>query len=515
MLKIENLSHGFGDRVLYKDVNININKGDKIGLVGTNGSGKSTLINILNGTLISDKGNLYWEKKFKVGYLDQHAKIDPTLTIFEYLKLAFKEIYDKEAEYNQINEKFATALPEEYDELTNKAQSLFEYLDRHDYYSIESTIKKISSGLGVADFGYDTPISKLSGGQRAKVILSKLLLEKPDLIILDEPTNFLDTAHIEWLTNYLKDLDGTFLIVSHDSTFLDNVCNVIWSVEYCRIERYVGNYSHFIKQKQEKAVLTDKLIAKQNEQINKLEEYIAKNGCRTATAKQAKSREKQLNKIVRIEKPEEPPVPNYHFLCEPLSAHNILKVENLNIGYNYPILKNINLFVQNNEKIRISGFNGIGKSTMLKTIMGVIPALDGKIEKHHLLNIGYFEQEINWDDNSITPIEEIRNHYPKLNDKQIRSCLAKSGLPSKLQMQPLNSLSGGEQTKVKLCKFILQPFNMLILDEPTNHLDANAKIALANAINEFNGAVIFVSHEEDFVKLIKHTTLDLSKNLKC
>ncbi|MBQ8761953.1 MAG: ABC-F family ATP-binding cassette domain-containing protein [Clostridia bacterium] len=514
MLTIENLTHGFGDRVLYKDVNIKINKGDKIGLVGVNGSGKSTLINILNGTLICDKGNVWWEKKFKVGYLDQHAQINPEITVFDYLKLAFKDIYEKEAEYNKINEKFATAQPEEYEELAHKAEVLFEYLDRNDYYSIESTIKKISSGLGVADLGYDTLIKKLSGGQRAKVILSKLLLEKPDLIILDEPTNFLDTAHIEWLTTYLKELNGTFLIVSHDTTFLDNVCNVIWSVEYCKIERYVGNYSHFVNQKQEKTNLTEKLIAKQNEKINKLEEYIAKNKCRTATAKQAKSREKQLAKIERIEKPEEPPMPNYHFLCEPLSANIILKIQNLSVGYYYPILKNINLFVQNGEKVRISGFNGIGKSTLLKTIIGEISALSGKIDKHHLLNIGYFEQEINWVNNAITPIEEIRNNYPKLNDKQIRGCLAKSGLPSKLQMQPLSSLSGGEQTKVKLCKFILQPFNMLILDEPTNHLDVNAKKALAKAINEFSGAVIFVSHEEDFVKLIKHNELDLSKNLK-
>lgn len=514
MLTIENLTHGFGDRVLYKDVNIRINKGDKIGLVGVNGCGKSTLINILNGTLISDKGDVIWEKKFKIGYLDQHANIDPELTIFDYLKLAYKEIYEKEEEYNKVNEQFATAEPEEYEELARRAQVLFEYLDKNDYYSLESTIKKVASGLGISTLGYDTLIKNLSGGQRAKVILSKLLLEKPDLLILDEPTNYLDTSHIDWLTTYLKELDGTFLIVSHDTTFLDNVCNIIWSVEYCKIERYVGNYSHFARQKQEKAELTDKLIAKQNERISKLEDYIARNKCRTATAKQAKSREKQLAKIDIIEKPEEPPVPNYAFKCEPLAANNIMKVQNLSVGYYYPILKDINLFVQNGEKIRINGFNGIGKSTLLKTIIGENSALGGNIEKHPLLNIGYFEQEINWNNNTITPIEEIRNHYPKLNDKQIRGCLAKSGLPSKLQMQPLSSLSGGEQTKVKLCKFILQPFNMLILDEPTNHLDIKAKQALANAINEFSGAVIFVSHEDDFVKLIKHKELDLRNNLR-
>ena len=514
MLTIENLTHGFGDRVLYKDINIKINKGDKIGLVGVNGSGKSTLINILNGTLIADKGNLIWEKKFKVGYLDQHAKINDNLTILEYLKLAFAEVLQKEKEYNEINKKFETANENEYEELSRKANSLFEYLDQHNFYAIESTVKKIAGGLGIAEFGYDTPIKNLSGGQRAKVILAKLLLENPDLIILDEPTNFLDTQHIIWLTTYLKELNGTFLIVSHDTHFLDNVCNVIWSVEYHNIVRYVGNYSQFLKQKELKTKTTERQIEKQQEQIEKLEEYIAKNKCRTATAKQAKSREKQLNKIVRIEKPEEPPVPNYTFLYQPLSASLVLKVENLNVGYYYPLLKNINLEVMNGAKIRISGFNGIGKTTLLKTLLNEIPALSGKIEKHKLLNIGYFAQEINWRNDNLTPIEEVRNHYPKLTDKQIRSCLSKAGLLSKLQMQPLKSLSGGEQTKVKLCSFILQPFNMLILDEPTNHLDVNSKKALAKAINQFNGAVIFVSHEEDFVKQIKHTEINLQNNLR-
>lgn len=514
MLEIKNLSHGFGDHELYKNVNIRINKGDKIGLVGTNGSGKSSLINIINGNLISDKGDLIWDKKHNVGYLDQYAKINSNLTIYDYLEQAFDDIKKVEIEYNELNKKFETASPNEFEELLKKSTFLFEYLDKHDFYSIPSTIKKVASGLGVVDLGLDTKIQCLSGGQRAKVILSKLLLSKPDLIILDEPTNFLDTKHIEWLETYLKNFDGTFLIVSHDTHFLDAVCNTIWSVEYLTINKYSGNYTQFLKQKAEKETLTEKIIAKQEQKIQKLEDYIAKNSARSATAKQAQSRAKQLSKIERIEKPKTAPVPNYKFKHVPIKAKTLIDIKNLTVGYEHPLLKNINLIVDNHQKIRITGFNGLGKSTFLKTIMGMTPELEGIISKHHQLNIGYFAQDISWEKDSLTPIEELRFEFPKMDDKQIRACLAQAGLPSKLQMQPLKSLSGGEQTKVKLCKFILQPFNMLILDEPTNHLDTLAKDALAKAVNEFDGAVIFVSHMEDFANQINCKTLDLQKNLK-
>ena len=263
MLIIENLTHGFQDRTLYKNVNIKINKGNKIGLVGVNGSGKSTLINILTGQIICDSGELKWEGNYRVGYLDQYAKIDENQSIYNYLENAFVDIKQKEAEYNKVNERFATATPDEFDSLTAKANALFEYLDEHNFYSIDSDIKKVAGGLGITELGFDTPIKNLSGGQRTKVILCKLLLEKPDLLILDEPTNHLDTAHIEWLTEYLKNLNGTFLIVSHDTHFLDNVCNVIWSVEYCNIVRYNGNYSAYVRQRAEKEKTTEKAIRKQ------------------------------------------------------------------------------------------------------------------------------------------------------------------------------------------------------------------------------------------------------------
>lgn len=514
MLIIENLSHGFQDRELYKNINIKINKGNKIGLVGVNGSGKTTLINILTGQIICDSGTLKWEGNYRVGWLDQYAKIDENLTIYEYLESAFAEIREKEREYNAINERFATADPSEFDILMKQANDLFEYLDSHNYYSIDSTIKKVASGLGVTDLGLDTQIKHLSGGQRTKVILCKLLLEAPDLLILDEPTNHLDTAHIEWLKDYLNNLDGTFLIVSHDTTFLDAVCNTIWSVERCNIVRYTGNYSSYVRQRAEKEKTTERAIRKQEQQIEKLKDFIARNSARTATARQAQSRQKQLDKLEPIAKNEVPPVPKYRFLYTPLAGDVVLKTYNLAIGYDRPLLNNINLIIRNGEKWRISGFNGIGKTTLLKTLLGEIPALGGKITLHPFVKIGYFAQDIKWDDPTRTPIGELCEEYPSVEVKELRSSLAKAGLAGKYQIRALETLSGGEQSKVKLSKFMLQSFNFIILDEPTNHLDPISKKALAKAINDFKGTVIFVSHEEDFVAQISCKTYDLGKILK-
>ncbi len=514
MLIIENLSHGFADKTLYKNVNIKVNKGNKIGLVGVNGSGKTTLINILTGKIIADEGQVIWEGKYKVGYLDQHAEVDENLTIYDYLKSAFADLFEKEREYNEINARFATAQPEDYDELMARSTELFEYLDEHNYYSIDSTIKKVASGLGITDLGLDRKISTLSGGQRAKVILCKLLLEKPDLLILDEPTNHLDSAHIEWLITYLNDLkNGTFLIVSHDTHFLDAVCNTIWSVEYHNIVRYVGNYSVYLRLRGERERTIERQIDKQEEKISKLTDYIARNSARTATARQAQSRKKQLEKMEIIEKPEKPPVPNYKFRYTPISADVIIKAVNLSIGYYYPLLEKLEFIIRNGEKVRISGFNGIGKTTLLKTIIGEIPALSGNLKLHPFVKIGYFEQNLKWSNPERTPLQEMREDFPKLEDKELRGALAKAGLASKYQVRPLNTLSGGEQSKVKLAKFVLQSFNLIILDEPTNHLDTISKQALAKAINAFRGTVIFVSHEEDFTPLVEAREIDLSKNL--
>lgn len=499
MIEIKNLTHGFGDKTLYKNVNITINKGDKIGLVGANGAGKSTLIGILNGTQLCDQGEIKYQGKFSVGYLDQYANVDGELTIFEYLTSAYKELYDLEKRAEQLSLEGA-----ETGDMSKieKASTIYEQLVQSDFYAIESKVRKFASSLGLDVLGYDTKMKTLSGGQATKVILCKLLLQEPDFLILDEPTNHLDESHIAWLENYLEDYQGTFLIVSHDTKFLDAVCNTIFSVEYSNIVRYSGNYSHFMRQHEERVENREKQIVAQEKKIEKLEDYIARKRCKTSTARQAQSRQKQLDKIVRLEKLNEPPTPQFKFAYKEINSSPIISVKNLEVGYDKTLLKNISFELLNGEKLAIMGFNGLGKTTLIKTIMGIIPQLSGQVHLAPNLKIGYFEQVLNWENQNLTALQIMRNEFPRLDDKVLRSYLARAGLTSKHLLQPVTSLSGGEQSKVKLCRLMIEPHNMLILDEPTNHIDPKSKQVLAKAIKEFAGAVIFVSHEIDFVKSV-------------
>lgn len=499
MIEFKNLSHSFGDKVLYNDVNITINKGEKIGLVGANGAGKSTLISFLTGSQICDKGQIIFQGKFSIGYLDQYASVEGEKTIFEYLSTAFQDLFDLEKRAEQLSVEGS----EQGDmKKLERAGQIYEELLEKDFYSVESKIKRYASGLGIDVLGYDTKMKTLSGGQSTKVILCKLLLSNPDFLVLDEPTNHLDEKHIEWLENYLVNFKGTFLIVSHDTKFVDAVCNTIFSVEYNKIVRYPGNYSHFIKLHEEKVIQQDKAIKAQDKQIAKLEDYIARNGCRTSTARQAQSRQKQLDKIVRLEKLNESPTPKFKFAYKPINSNIIVNVQDLVVGYQRPLLKDVNFQVLNGEKFAIMGFNGLGKTTILKTIMGIIPSLKGSIDLAKNIKIGYFEQILQWEHEDWTALQILKEEFPKLEDKVLRGYLAKAGLTAKQLLQPISTLSGGEQTKVKLCRLMIEPHNLLILDEPTNHIDPKSKQVLAQAICDFSGAVIFVSHELDFVESI-------------
>jgi ATPase subunit of ABC transporter with duplicated ATPase domains len=510
LLDIENMSHSFGDKIIYENVNIKINDGEKIGLVGTNGSGKSTLINLLNGNLLCDSGSIKWLGKHKVGYLDQYATIEQNQTIYNYLLTAFSDLVDIENKYNEINNKIASASSEdEMMKLAEQSSKLYDILDKNNYYAIPNEINKVASGLGIGSIGMDNLISNISGGQRAKVMLVKLLLEKPDLLILDEPTNFLDSNHIEWLTKYLNDYTGTFLIVSHDTVFLNNIVNVIWSVESNNIVRYTGNYNDYLRQRQEKDILLQKTFDSQTKVIAKLQDYIDRNIARASTAKMAHSREKQLEKIELVKLDEKPPEPHFKFDYKSIQSKIILRVTDLIIGYDKPLLPPINLLIQNGEKWLIKGFNGIGKSTFLKTICGIIPSLGGNFELCDNLLIGYYEQDLNFNEPDKTAINDVCNEYPRVDPRLIRTYLSKCGLSAKHLMQPIESLSGGEQSKIKICKIMLKKCNFLILDEPTNHLDVASKNSLAKAINEFKGTVIFVSHEADFIQKIDCKVLDI------
>lgn len=502
LLTVENLSLTFDKKQLFNQASFRVLPNEKIGLIGNNGVGKTTLIQILCGNLLPDTGSINFDKNIKVGYLDQYMKVDKHLSIDLYLKQAFIKLYEKEKELNEMLEELSSTkdevLVDRYVRLTSQ---ITEFLETNDFYAINSKIGRIVSGLGIVQYGLDTPLGRLSGGQKVKVILAKLLLEEPDLLILDEPTNFLDTSHVDWLVKYLKEYKGNFLIVSHNQEFLNNVVNTIMEIEFGKITKYKGNYQEYkLKKLMAEEDYEHRYNAQQRE-IKELKEYIAKNKVKTSTAKQAKSREKKLERIEVLERPKSGDIHlNLSFNYSPIASDRFLVVNDLEIGYDYSLLPPISFEIRSGTKLAITGFNGIGKSTLLKTLIGELKPMCGDYHFVDRALIAYYEQENNFDNPALTPLQEIQNLYPHMEHQQIRGYLAKAGIRNDLALQPIKNMSGGEQSKLKLCKIMMQKANVLILDEPTNHLDKFAREELLTALKKYNGTVIFVSHEREFVE---------------
>ena len=509
LLEAINISHSFGDKILYKNASFELFKGEHMGIVGENGAGKTTLLDSLCGKIIPDVGEIRVQRGIKLGYLDQHAKINTDISIFEYLKTAFNELYEIDNKLKKIYEDMGQDSSEE---VLNKASDYQSLLVNRGFYEIESNILKVADGLGINSFGMDSKLKNLSGGQRAKVILAKLLLENPDVLLLDEPTNFLDTNHIIWLTDYLKNFKNAFVVISHDFEFLDKITNCICNIEFNNIKKYSGNFSKFIKNKEMNKISYEREFKAQQKEINKLETYIQKNKVRASTARQAKSRQKILDKMDRLVAPKDLEKPHFIFKSMPISSGKAMIVKNLEVGYNNKaLLPKINLEILNGEKIAVVGFNGIGKSTLLKTLLGIIPPIKGYSWKFDTTHIGYFEQELIWEDDTLSPLEIIQDKFPKLSQKYIRSYLDKCAISSKEVLEPIRFLSGGEQAKVKLCILMLTDSNFLILDEPTNNLDVLAKDALKDQLKLWEGTLILVSHDKQFYGDICKKVIDIEK----
>ncbi len=498
ILNVENLTFEFGDKTILKNISFRLLKGEHAGLVGVNGAGKTTFLNILTGRLIPDTGTVYRPNLINIGYLDQHQELDESLTIKNTLQTAFEKLYEIDKRILEIGNLLSSGSNQDTERLLKELGRLQDYLYSSDFYKIDSLIENVSRGLGIYALGLDTPIEELSGGQRTKIKLAKLLLENPDLLLLDEPTNYLDKEHVDWLSTYLSSYPDSFIVISHDTDFLNRITNVIYHIEFAGLKRYPGNYETFLKLKDDETKKYFDEYNKQQKQIAKLEDYINKNLVRASTTKMAQSRRKQLEKIERLEKPKIMPKPAFSFMFSRESGKFVFESSKLNIGYNYPIINNLNLSLTKGQKIAITGCNGIGKSTLLKTIMGVIPPLSGKVEFGEYLNPIYFEQESKVGSN--TAIEEIWSEFPNKTQREIREALARCGLKQEHILQKMSSLSGGEQSKVRLCRLMMTAGNWLLLDEPTNHLDINAKEALKEALIKFNGTVLLVCHEEDFYK---------------
>lgn len=496
LLEIEGLTHSFGENLLYKNAGFTLNRGEHIGIVGQNGTGKSTLIKICTEQIIPDSGRIVWQPNATIGYLDQYAEIDHTLTMKEFLKSAFTKLFEMEAQALQLYEKAADGDMKSL-ELAARYQ---EQLEAHDFYSIDTAIDRVANGLGLLAIGLDRPIAEMSGGQRAKVILAKLLLEKPDVLLLDEPTNFLDKDHVAWLAEYLSSLENAFLVVSHDFDFLDKIANRICDIDNDTITKYYGTYSEFLRKK---TLLREDYIRQysaQQKEIKKTEEFIRKN-IAGRKAKMARGRQKQLDRMDKMEALEQKEIiPHFHFPVLPLTNTEHLLVKHLAVGYHYPVLSDIDFSIKGGQKVVITGFNGIGKSTLLKTLIGQIPSMQGHFKFSDQVTLGYFEQDLIWDEPEQTPIQIVSNVHPDMVIKDVRKHLARCGISSKHAMQAIGTLSGGEQAKVKMCLLTLTPCNFLIMDEPTNHLDVQAKDALKLALMDFNGTVLLVSHEEAFYR---------------
>ena len=498
VLNVEQVTHGFGVRQILKDVSFRLLKGEHVALVGANGEGKSTFINIITGSLQPDQGKVEWAKRVSVGYLDQHSSLKAGMSIRDVLRLAFKDLFTLEQEMLAIYEQIGSVNENQIDALLEEAAEIQTQLDHSGFYTLDSKIEQMAAGFGLLEIGLDRLVDELSGGQRSKVLLTKLLLQNPTILILDEPTNYLDENHIQWLINYLQNYENAFILVSHDIPFVNAVCNIIYHVHNSELTRYVGSYDDFQRLYEEKKQQLEKDYQRQQKQIERLEDFIARNKARVATRGMANSRAKKLEKMEVIEKIREKNKPVFHFkLAQVNPGRVVFEAKDLVLGYDSPLTKPISFQIEKGQKIAICGVNGLGKSTLLKTILGLLPPFSGSMKKGEQVIAGYFEQEDS-KNNPRTALDELWAEFPTMTNHEVRTELARVGLTSDNIMSPMKVLSGGENAKARLCKVLLKKHNVLILDEPTNHLDSDAKEALQKAIMEFDGTVILVSHEPYF-----------------
>ena len=454
ILNVEHLSHGFGDRAIFEDVSFRLLKGEHIGLVGANGEGKSTFMNIITGRLMPDEGKIEWAKKVRVGYLDQHTALEKGMTIGSVLSSAFDFLYDMENEMNDIYARLGDVDEDEMNKLMDEAGTIQDMLTMHDFYMIDAKVEEVARALGLLDLGLDKDVTDLSGGQRTKVLMGKLLLEKPDILLLDEPTNYLDVEHIEWLKRYLNDYENAFILISHDIPFLNSVVNLIYHMDNKKLDRYVGDYDKFMEVYEMKKAQLEAAYRKQQQEISELKDFVARNKARVATRNMAMSRQKKLDKMDVIQLEREKPKPEFNFKEARTSGKVIFETDDLVIGYSKdkPLSKPMNLRMERGDKIAITGTNGIGKTTFLKSVLGLIPAISGKAQLGDYLHIGYFEQEVKPSEN--TCLQEIWEEFPGYTQYEVRAALAKCGLTTKHIESKVKVLSGGEQAKVRLCKLI-------------------------------------------------------------
>ncbi|TYS20650.1 ABC-F family ATP-binding cassette domain-containing protein [Bacillus subtilis] len=515
ILQVNQLSKSFGADTILNNIKLEVRNRDRIAIVGRNGAGKSTLLKIIAGQLSYEKGEIIKPKDITMGYLAQHTGLDSKLTIKEELLTVFDHLKAMEKEMRAIEEKMAAADPGELESIMKTYDRLQQEFRDKGGYQYEADVRSVLHGLGFSHFDDSTQVQSLSGGQKTRLALGKLLLTQPDLLILDEPTNHLDIDTLTWLEHYLQGYSGAILIVSHDRYFLDKVVNQVYEVSRAESKKYHGNYSAYLDQKAAQYEKDIKMYEKQQDEIAKLQDFVDRNLARASTTKRAQSRRKQLERMEVMSKPlGDEKSANFHFDITKQSGNEVLRVQDLTISYENqpPLLTEVSFMLTRGESAALVGPNGIGKSTLLKALMDTLKPDHGTISYGSNVSVGYYDQEQAELTSSKRVLDELWDEYPGLPEKEIRTCLGNFLFSGDDVLKPVHSLSGGEKARLALAKLMLQKANFLILDEPTNHLDLDSKEVLENALIDYPGTLLFVSHDRYFINRIATRVLELSPN---
>lgn len=514
LLQANNVMRRFGADVLFHDINLQIQEHGRTALVGRNGAGKTTLLKMIAGITSPDEGTISKSKNLTIGYLAQDQGLDSQNSIWAELDLVFAPLHKMEKQIHQLEDQLASLDPatKEFQLTTEKYSQLQSAFKKQGGFEYESRMRGILKGFGFEEADYQTAINSLSGGQKTKLALAKILLQSPDLLILDEPTNHLDMNVLAWLEDYLKSYQGALLVVSHDRYFLDRVVSDIYDLDNHTLRHYTGNYTQFMQHKQEWLTAEWKHYEQQQKKIAKLEDFVNRNIVRASTTKRAQARRKQLEKMERLDRPEtDDRSIHFHFHSDKDSGNEVLDVDHAVVGYNDQKLAGpLSFSVRKPQRVGIIGPNGIGKSTLLKSILDRIPLVSGSIKLGANLQIGYYDQEQQQLHPEKSVLNEVWDDHPNIPEKDIRSLLGSFLFVGDDVYKLVHDLSGGEKARLELTKLSFKPINFLILDEPTNHLDIDSREVLENAINEFSGTVLFISHDRYFINQVATDVLDMS-----
>ena len=517
LLQINQLSKYFGADPILSNIKLEVQTRDKIAIVGRNGAGKSTLLKIISGAMSYDSGDIIKPKDVTLGYLAQDTGLESHLSIWEEMNLVFKELQAMETDMRNVEQRMATVdpakEPQKFDQLLKEYDTLQVKFKENGGYQYEADIRSVLHGLGFSTFDPNTKISSLSGGQRTRLALGKLLLTSPDLLILDEPTNHLDIETLTWLEQYLQNYAGAILIVSHDRYFLDKIVTQVYEISRHTSTKYIGNYSDYLKYKAENYEKELKSYERQQDEVAKLKDFIQRNLARASTTKLAQSRRKKLENMDLMNRPlGDEKSANFRFDIERQSGNDVLKATDISVSYDavHPVIANISFSISRGDSIALVGPNGIGKSTLLKSIVQKLDSLTGSFALGSHVQIGYYDQQQADLTSNKRVLDELWDDYPGKTEKEIRTVLGNFLFSGDDVLKPVSALSGGEKARIALSKLMLQNANFLILDEPTNHLDLDSKEILENALIDYPGTILFVSHDRYFINRIATKVFELS-----